>query len=135
MPFPSSSKSQPFPKHPFKWEGKHTCTNRHKNTRIPISSSTLHGKEKSKRRRGAQGGGVTFHHRLANFVKSGLYLTEVPCFLTSSHLQKSCLCPLLPQNPNDIEKILHCSICQCIGVYPVSCPTDKQMYILMCPGM
>lgn len=78
---------------------------------------------------------MTFHCRLANFAKSGLSCTEVPTPLTSPHSQKDHLCPLLPQNPNDIEKILHCSICQCIGVYPASCPADKQMYILMCPSM
>lgn len=133
---------RPFPPHPnpslspnIHSNGReNTGTNRHTKIHAYPSLPPPYT-EKSKRRRGVQGGGVTFHHRLANFVKAGLYLTEVPCFLVSPHLQKSCLCPLLPPNPNDIEKILHCSICQCIGVYPVSCPTDKQMYIFMCPGM
>lgn len=118
-------------------KGRHTCTGTYiKNTRVPISCSILLGKKKRKSQRGRQcNGGGRLPSTPANPANPGLPFPEAPWLFTSPFLQKDCLRPLPPKNPNDIEKILHCSICQCIRVYPVSCPTDKQMYVLMCPGM
>lgn len=138
-PFPSHTNPSIFLKVHSNEKGRYTRMNTHRKIHAYLSLAPSYSERKGKRAREGEegnGGGVTFHHRLANFAKSGLSFPEVPRFLTSSRLQNDCLRPLLPQKtPMTLKKILHCSICQCIGVYPVSCPTDKQMYILMCPGM
>lgn len=106
-PFPSHINPSVFLNVHSNEKGRYTCMNiRIKTHPYPSLPPSYSERKRERGREGEEciGGGVTFHHRLANFAKSGLSFTEVPCFLTSPRLQKDCLRPLLPQNPNDIEK-------------------------------
>lgn len=132
MPFPTSFKFSIFRNIHSNGKRRCTCINTHKNTHVPISSSILHRKESTKR--SARGKG-DFSSQISEFCKIWPITYRGTMLFNIASLARKLFVPTFPQNLNDIEKILHCSICQCIGVYPVSCPTDKQMYILMRPGM
>lgn len=105
----------PFHSHPnpsvffsIRSDARERCTCMNTHTKSMHTHLFFHparkGEQKERGREECNGGWVTSHHGLANSAKSGPSVTEVPCFLSSSHSQKDCLRPLLPPNPNDIEK-------------------------------
>lgn len=97
-PFPFSFPCQLFLSHPFEWHRKtHTWTHE-----IQACSSLPPSFAERREGEKCSGGRVPFQ-REANSVKSGLSFTKATWFIIVS-LAKKTLRPLLPQNPNDIEK-------------------------------